>query len=97
MSREDPLTLRSIYDGFAGGDMWAGASAYDDHVVYISQATDPDPGPHYGLEALTAYMRRFLAEWDDYRIEGTDFREFGDSFVVRNSPLGHREVQSCAG
>jgi hypothetical protein len=41
--------------------MWAEAGVYDPHVVYISQAGEPNPGPHYGLEALTSYMRTFLA------------------------------------
>jgi len=35
------------------------------------------------LEALSHYMRRFLDSWDDWRVEATDYREAGDSFVVQ--------------
>ncbi len=83
MSQENLDTLRRIYDGSASGNMWAEASAYDPHVVYISQAGEPNPGPHYGLEALTNYMRGFLAHWQEWRIEASEFREAGDTFFVR--------------
>ena len=83
MSRENLAALRRIYEGWAAGNMWAGASLYDPHVVYVSQAADLDPGPHYGLEAFTDFARRFLASWEDWRIEAEDYREAGDSFVVR--------------
>ena len=35
------------------------------------------------MEALSHYMRRFLDSWDDWRVEATDYREAGDSFVVQ--------------
>jgi hypothetical protein len=44
---------------------------------------DPSPRAHCGREALADYMRRFLESWGDFRIEATDYREAGDSFVVR--------------
>jgi ketosteroid isomerase-like protein len=83
MSRENLDALQRIYQGWAAGEIWAEAALYDPHVVYISQAGDPSPGPHYGLEAFTAYTRSFLESWDEWRIEGTDYREVGDSFVVQ--------------
>jgi SnoaL-like domain len=80
---ENLETLRRIYDGSAAGNMWAEASAYDPHVVFLSQAGELNPGPHYGLEALTDYMRGFLAQWQEWRIEASEFREAGDTFFVR--------------
>ncbi len=35
------------------------------------------------MEALSEYMRRFLESWDDLRMEATDYRAAGDSFVVQ--------------
>jgi ketosteroid isomerase-like protein len=83
MSREDLAALHRIYEGWAVGNVWAEASLYDPHVVYISQAGDPSRGPHYGLEAFTAYTRSFLESWDNWRIEGTNYRQAGDTYVVQ--------------
>lgn len=83
MSRENLEALRRIYEGWAAGNLFAEASLYDPYVVYISQAGDPDPGPHVGLEAFTEYARRFLTSWEDWRIEPEEYREEGDSVVVR--------------
>jgi hypothetical protein len=57
-------------------------------VVYTAQPGDPDRGPHYGLEATTAYYLRFLESWEDWRIEGIDYREAGDSVLVRTRRIG---------
>ncbi|MGI9020789.1 MAG: nuclear transport factor 2 family protein [Solirubrobacterales bacterium] len=82
MPEQDFEALKRIYSGWASGNMWAEAALYDPCVVYDSQA-DTDPGPHYGLEALTRYMNFFLESWDDWRIEALEYRRAGDSFLVR--------------
>jgi len=83
MAQEDDLAaLRRVYEAWAAGDL-TGVPPFDPHVVYISQATELDPGPHYGLETFTTYFRRFLASWDDWRMEAMEYREHGDSLVVR--------------
>lgn len=84
MSRENVETLRRCYEHWGEGD-WSEPPIplYDAHVVYISQENEPEPGPHYGLDAFSDYFRRFLASWDDLRIEASEFREQGDSVVVR--------------
>jgi ketosteroid isomerase-like protein len=64
----------------------SGSPVYDPFLVYIGQrgdSPDPDPGPHYGLEAVNNYMRRFLDSWDNWRIAASDFRDAGDTVVVR--------------
>jgi ketosteroid isomerase-like protein len=92
MSQEDVERLRRIYAAWAEGDFWAGASLYDPYVVYVSHGSkggpDPDHGPHYGLEAMTAYMRRVLDSWESWRIAAIDFREAGDTVVVRARRTG---------
>jgi ketosteroid isomerase-like protein len=88
MSEENLNALRRIYDGWAAGNMWAEASVYDPHVVYVSQAAEPGPGPHHGLEALTNYMRGFFAQWQDWRIEASELREAGNTFMVRVRRVG---------
>jgi ketosteroid isomerase-like protein len=80
MSQENLDTLKGLYKRWAAGD-WSDNSIFDLHAVAIFP--DPTPRPHYGLNELAEYMRRFLESWDDLRMEATDYREAGDSFVVR--------------
>jgi ketosteroid isomerase-like protein len=80
MSQERLNLLKRHYEGWAAGD-WTDSSIFDPYAVGVFP--DPAPQAQYGLEALAAYMRRFLDSWDDIRIKGTEFREAGDSYVVR--------------
>jgi ketosteroid isomerase-like protein len=80
MSQENLDVLRGVYKRWAAGD-WTDNSIFDPHAVAVFP--DPTPRAHYGLNALAEYMRRFLESWDDLRMEATDYREAGDSFVVR--------------
>ncbi len=82
MSQQNLDALKRVYSGWAAGDMWAEAVIYDPLVVYVSQANEPNPGPHYGVEAFTAYTKGFMEIWDDWRIEAIEYREAGDTFVV---------------
>jgi len=80
VSQQNLDALKELYAAWAIGD-WSDTSIFDPHVVGVFP--DPTPRPHYGLEALGDYMRRFLESWDDIRMEATNYREVGDSFVVR--------------
>ena len=80
MSQENVETLKAFYGRWAAGD-WSDDSIFDPHVVGVFP--DPTPQAHYGLNALADYMRRFLESWHDLRMEATDYREAGDTFVVR--------------
>jgi ketosteroid isomerase-like protein len=80
MSQENVDRLKRHYERWVAGD-WTDNSIFDPHAVGVFP--DPAPKAQYGLEALAAYMRRFLDSWDDARIEGTEFRQAGDSYVVR--------------
>jgi ketosteroid isomerase-like protein len=80
MSEENVDAVKALYERWAAGD-WSDNSIFDPHAVGVFP--DPTPEPHYGLKALADYMQRFLDGWGDFRIEGSDYREAGDSFVVR--------------
>ncbi len=87
MSQENVESLKALYKQWARGD-WADASIFDPYVVAV--LPDPTPRPHYGLEALAGYMERFLAGWDDMRMEATNYRDGENSVVVavRRSATG---------
>jgi ketosteroid isomerase-like protein len=88
MSEENLDAVKAVYERWAVGN-WSDNSIFDPHAVGV--LPDPTPEAHYGLNALADYMRRFLESWDDVRMEGTDYREAGDSVVVRI----HRVATGC--
>jgi ketosteroid isomerase-like protein len=88
VSRENLNALQRVYRAWAEGDVRGDTSIYDPHIVYLSQPGDPDRGPHLGLGATGEYYRDFLASWDDWRIEADEYREVGDSIVVRARRTG---------
>jgi ketosteroid isomerase-like protein len=82
MSEKTLIRLKDQYERWAAGD-WTDSSSsiFDDYAVGVFP--DPTPQAQYGRGALATYMRSFLESWDGMRMEGTEFREVGDSFVVR--------------
>jgi len=83
MSEENLAALKRLYERLAAGDLQAGAELFDRHFVFISDPGDPEGQVHYGLDAFTAYMRRFREIWGDMRFEAKDYREAENTFLVR--------------
>jgi ketosteroid isomerase-like protein len=79
MSQMNVDALKGVYERWAAGD-WSDNSIFDPHAVGVFP--DPTPRALYGVNALADYMRRFLESWEDVRMEATEYREAGDSFVV---------------
>ena len=77
--------LKAHYRRLEVGD-WRDTSIFDPYAVLVFP--DPAPTPTYGLEAMRDYTRRFLASWEDFRIEPDRFEAFGDTFVVRVRLIG---------
>jgi ketosteroid isomerase-like protein len=90
VSEENVETLKRIYKGWAAGDMSAGASDCDPHMVAV--LPDPSPVVQYGQEAVSQYLRQFLQSWKEIRFEATAYRESGDTVVVEvhRSGIGQR-------
>src|SRR3954462_12169970 len=80
MSQGNLEKLRRLYDAWGAGD-WTDTSIFDLHAVGVFP--DPTPSVQHGMQAMGTYMRRFLDSWEDMRMEAEDFRQVGDSFVVR--------------
>ena len=88
MSQENLEVVRSIYREWEAGNARVDTSVYDPFFVLVSQPTDPDRGPHYGLEMANEYYRRFLSSWGAWRIEADEYRQAGDSVVVKTRRFG---------
>ena len=85
MSRENMDALQSLYKRWGTGD-WSAVSIFAPDVFdpyAVGVFPDPSPSPAYGVEAISAYMRRFLGTWNDVRMQAMDYRTKGDTVVVR--------------
>jgi ketosteroid isomerase-like protein len=80
MSRENLEAVRAAYGELAKGNVWAGVELYAPDVVFEPAV---ERSSIHGLEAISEYMREFLEQWTDFRIEGLDYTEVGDSVVVK--------------
>jgi ketosteroid isomerase-like protein len=75
--------LRDVYAEWSKGNFAAGTQAYDENVLLVVRPDFADPGVFTGVDAVRSYMRSFLEPWKTLTIEGTGFREVGDSVLVR--------------
>lgn len=79
MSQANVERLRDVYSAWAQGNFAVGGDLFASDVVFEPL---PDGGSRYvGREELGAYMREFLAQWNEYRVEVTEMIE-GDDVVV---------------
>ena len=87
MSTDHLAALKVLYERWSAGD-WSPTDLFDEHAVGFFP--DPSPRPIYGLDALREYWRRFLPDWNDFRIEATHFREAENTIIawVRRSGTG---------
>jgi len=85
----EPLEIvRRIYASWAEGKLLANGELYDPYVVYVPPRSDVDPGPYYGIEAVTGYMQRFLEQWESWRIDAVGYTAAGESVVARVRRFG---------
>jgi ketosteroid isomerase-like protein len=82
MLQENVEVVRRIFDGWATGDLSAGAEAFDRHVVFIISRDFPAWGVQSGVEEMREYMRDFLAQWEEATFHAQEFRSVGDTIVV---------------
>jgi len=83
MSQENVEIVRLIFDGWAAGDLRAGAEYFDEHVVYVVAPDFPESGVAYGREGVTEFMRRFLENWERTTFTAERMDAVGDTVVVR--------------
>jgi ketosteroid isomerase-like protein len=82
MSQENVEVVRRIFDGWATGDLSAGAEVFDRHIVFIISRDFPAWGVQSGVEEMREYMRDFLAQWEHATFRAQGFRDVGDTVVV---------------
>lgn len=79
MSQDDVLALRRVYEQWSKGNFSTGELFAPDIVF----KPFPERSALHGAESVAAYMREFLAQWTEYRVEGLEFIPSEDAIVVR--------------
>jgi ketosteroid isomerase-like protein len=72
--------VRSIYSVWERGD-FSRADWADPEIEFV-WADGPSPGTWTGLAGMADTWRDFLAAWDGYRVEASEYRELDDDCVL---------------
>jgi ketosteroid isomerase-like protein len=82
MSQENVEIVRSIYEGWAQGDLNAGVELFDPEIAFESYM--PDSSERVvarGREGVAGFMREFLKQLSDYRLFADEIRAVGQDAV----------------
>jgi ketosteroid isomerase-like protein len=83
VSRENIEVIRRAYDAFARGDYEAGLSYYDPGVEFSQPADEPGGGTYHGVEGVVEAFTKWLAPWDDYRVDLDELTDHGEDVLAR--------------
>jgi ketosteroid isomerase-like protein len=79
MSQENVERLRAVYAEWAKGTFRAGRELFAPDVAFEPMS---DGRAALGGDAIERYMREFLAQWSEFRIDAEEFVEFGETILV---------------
>jgi ketosteroid isomerase-like protein len=83
---ENVERLRAAYSEWARGNMRAGRELFAPDAIF--EPISDTRTASLGLDSFDAYMREFLAQWTDYRIDAEAFAEVGDTVLVTERQRG---------
>src|SRR6478736_1354336 len=84
MSRENVEIVRASFEPWNAGDMDAYRDLYDPHAVMRPLEGWPEPGPHFGREAVMRELDRMRTTFDTTGAEVLgDFIDVADRVAVR--------------
>jgi ketosteroid isomerase-like protein len=82
MSEENVEAVRSIFAAWGRGELNVGADRLDEHVVFVVRPEFPAFGACLGPQAIEAFMRDFVAQWEWTTFEAERIRPVGDTIIV---------------
>jgi ketosteroid isomerase-like protein len=83
MRHEGIERLRPVYAEWARGNFGVGGELFADDMVFRAFDTFEDEDLTVrGPEGVRGFMRQFLQQWDDLRIEARSFTAHGDKVLV---------------
>jgi ketosteroid isomerase-like protein len=87
MSEENVEIVRRIFAAWDAGD-FAAPIPYDPHVLFMVSREYPEFGVFVGPEGVREYMRRFLAQWEQWTVEAQKLEAIGDTVLARTIQRG---------
>jgi ketosteroid isomerase-like protein len=89
MSEQNVAALRRLYAEWAKGNLEPGLEIYAPDATFHPIA---DGREAFDRDGFRRFMRDFLAQWDDFRMELVDLVDLGDKVLVteRQSATGKR-------
>ena len=81
MAEQHVEIVRGIYEEWRRGNFRAALELFDSQVVFV-EGIGPDGGVYVGVEAVTSFMRGFLAAWAEVTINARELIPAGDTVVV---------------
>jgi ketosteroid isomerase-like protein len=93
MSEENVARLQPVYAEWAKGNFHAGLELLEPDVVFRAfDAFEDEDLTFRGTEAIADFIRQFLHQWDDLKIEARTFTVAGRRVLVecRQSAIGKR-------
>lgn len=82
MARENVEIIRRIFEGWATGDVRAGADDLDPYAVFVVPPDFPEFGVFVGPNGISKLLRRFLEQWERFTLEAKDLRVVGDTVIA---------------
>src|ERR1043165_6538278 len=87
MSRANVDLVRGLYAAWEHGDFRSAQWAHPEIEYVVDDG--PEPGTFRGRAGMAAYGRRVLDAWEDWRVEGEEYRELDtDSILVLDHHSG---------
>ena len=87
MSEENVEVVRRILEAWKTGDL-AAEIPFDPHVMFVVSRDYPEFGVFVGPDGVREYMRRFLAQWEEWAVEADGMEATGDTVLVRATQRG---------
>lgn len=88
VSRENVEIIKRAYEAFARRDNATSRSYYDPEVEFSQPAEEPGGGTYRGPDGVTEGFRKWLAAWDDYRVEVEDLSDVGEHVLAKTRHHG---------
>jgi ketosteroid isomerase-like protein len=82
MMQTNVEVVRRMYDGWATGDLRAGAEDLDPHVVMVVRPAIPEFGVFVGTDGVRNYMHRLLQHWERVTFEAKHLQSVGDTVIA---------------
>jgi ketosteroid isomerase-like protein len=85
MAEENVERLKAAYAEWAKGSMRAGTELFAPDISFEPMAEGYETLRRGDIEP---YMREFLEQWDEFRIEAVNFEQIGETVLVTERQLG---------